>query len=184
MAPRTGNEIRETFLRFFEEHGHRVLPSSSLIPSVPGLLLANAGMNQFVPYFLGHEQPPYPRAASAQKCMRTPDIENVGHDARHLTFFEMLGNFSFGEYFKREAITWAYELVTNGYGIDHDPLGVTVFESDDDAARSWAEMGMRHERIVRRGTFDAQGETANFWWVHAGGRCGPCWEIYVARRPP
>jgi alanyl-tRNA synthetase len=184
MSPTTGSEIREAFLRFFEERGHRIVPSSSLIPSVPGLLLANAGMNQFVPYFLGHEQPPYPRAASSQKCMRTPDIENVGHDARHLTFFEMLGNFSFGDYFKREAISWAHELVTERYGIDHDRLWVTVFESDQDAERIWIEeAGIPAERIVRRGKLDRHGEPGNFWWMHAAGPCGPCSEIYVDRGP-
>src|SRR5438034_11732766 len=104
MAPPPGKEIRQRFLSFFEERGHRTVPSSSLIPPVPGLLLANAGMNQFVPYFLGHEQPPFVRAASCRKCMRTPDIENVGRDASHLTLFEMLGNFSCGDYFDSDPI--------------------------------------------------------------------------------
>jgi alanyl-tRNA synthetase len=178
-----GSDIRRTFLSFFEERGHRVVPSSSLIAPVPGLLLTNAGMNQFVPYFLGQQEPPYPRAASCQKCMRTGDIEHVGHDARHLTFFEMLGNFSFGDYFKKDAITWAHELVTKVYGIDHQRLWVTVFETDDDAATFWGEVGIPPERIVRRGRFDAEGEPANFWWTHVAGPCGPCSEIYVDRGP-
>ncbi|TMK80885.1 MAG: alanine--tRNA ligase, partial [Actinobacteria bacterium] len=123
-----GDTIRRTFLEFFEQRGHRVVPSSSLIPTAPGLLLTNAGMNQFVPYLLGTERPPYLRAATAQKVFRTPDIDLVGHDARHLTFFEMLGNFSFGDYFKEDAIRYAHELVTKELGIDHDRLWVTVFE--------------------------------------------------------
>jgi alanyl-tRNA synthetase len=179
-----GNEIRTLFLRFFQEREHQIVPSSSLIAPVPGLLLTNAGMNQFVPYFLGHAEPPYRRAASAQKCMRTPDIENVGHTTRHLTFFEMLGNFSFGDYFKKEAIRWSHELVTDGYGIDHDRLWVTVFETDDQAAQLWIdEVGVSPERIVRRGKFDEHGEPANFWWTHTAGPCGPCSEIYVDRGP-
>src|SRR5881409_1515531 len=127
-----GNRIRDLFLSFFEERGHTRVRSSSLIaPPETGLLLTSAGMNQFIPYFLGQTEAPYPRATTAQKVMRTNDIENVGQDARHLTFFEMLGNFSFGDYFKKEAIRWAHELVTEGYGIDHDLLWVTVYESDE-----------------------------------------------------
>jgi alanyl-tRNA synthetase len=172
------NEIRRQFLGFFEERGHRVVPSSSLISPVPGLLLTNAGMNQFVPYFMGVEEPPYPRAATAQKVFRTADIELVGQDARHLTFFEMLGNFSFGDYFKREAIRWAHELVTEGFGIDHDRLWATVYETDDEAVELWIEEGgLAPERIVRRGKAD------NFWWTHTAGPCGPCSEIYVDRGP-
>jgi alanyl-tRNA synthetase len=178
-----GNEIRRTFLSFFEERGHRVVPSSSLIAPVPGLLLTNAGMNQFVPYFLGQQDPPYLRAASCQKCMRTGDIENVGHDARHLTFFEMLGNFSFGDYFKKDAIAWAHELVTKVYGIDHDRLWVTVFETDEDAVRNWLDVGLAPQRIVRRGKLDKYGEPGNFWSMHTAGPCGPCSEIYVDRGP-
>jgi alanyl-tRNA synthetase len=179
-----GNEIRRTFLSFFQERGHRVVPPSSLIAPVRGLLLTNAGMNQFVPYFLGQQEPPYPRATSCQKCMRTDDIENVGHDARHLTFFEMLGNFSFGDYFKKEAIGWAHELVTKVFGIAHDRLWVTVFETDEEAARIWGDdVGLAPERIVRRGKFDEHGEPANFWWTHTAGPCGPCSEIYVDRGP-
>jgi alanyl-tRNA synthetase len=179
-----GNEIRKLFLRFFEERGHRIVPSSSLIaPPETGLLLTTAGMVQFIPYFLGIQEAPYPRAASSQKAFRTTDIENVGHTSRHLTFFEMLGNFSFGDYFKREAIAWAHELITKGYGIDHDRLWVTVFESDEEAVEYWGEVGISGERVVRRGKVDKHGEPANFWWTHAAGPCGPCSEIYVDRGP-
>jgi alanyl-tRNA synthetase len=177
-----GNQIRALFLRFFEERGHRIVPSSSLIaPPETGALLTTAGMVQFIPYFLGIQEPPYPRAASCQKAFRTTDIENVGHTARHLTFFEMLGNFSFGDYFKKEAIAWAHELITRGFGIDHDRLWVTVFESDEEAVACWAEVGITGERVVRRGKVDKYGEPANFWWTHAAGPCGPCSEIYVDR---
>jgi alanyl-tRNA synthetase len=176
-----GSGIRRTFLSFFEERGHKVVPSSSLISPVPGLLLTTAGMVQFIPYFLGQQEPPYPRAASAQKSFRATDIENVGHTDRHLTFFEMLGNFSFGDYFKREAIAFAYELVTEGYGIDPDRLWATVYETDDDALRYWGEVGIPPERIDRRGKVDQYGEPANFWWTHTAGPCGPCSEIFVDR---
>jgi alanyl-tRNA synthetase len=177
-----GNDIRRLFLRFFEERGHHIVPSSSLIaPQETGLLLTTAGMVQFIPYFLGFQEPPYPRAVSSQKAFRTTDIENVGHTARHLTFFEMLGNFSFGDYFKKEAIAWAYELVTQGCGIDHDGLWVTVFDSDDEAAKYWADVGITGDRVVRRGKVDKHGEPANFWWTHAAGPCGPCSEICVDR---
>src|SRR5947208_4697347 len=139
-------------------------------------------MNQFIPYFLGQAEPPYRRATTAQKVMRTNDIENVGRDARHLTFFEMLGNFSFADYFKVEAIRWAHELITVGYGIEHDRLWVTVFEDDEEAATAWVEAtGLSPERIVRRGMFDAQGEPANYWSTHAAGPAGPCSEIFVDR---
>jgi alanyl-tRNA synthetase len=180
-----GDEIRRMFLRFFEERGHKVVPSSSLIPSDPSLLLTNAGMNQFRPYLLGLEEPPYARATTAQKVFRTSDLENVGHTDRHLTFFEMLGNFSFGDYFKEEAIAWAHELVTEGYGIDHDRLWVTVFETDEEAAGIWTNrVGIPPDRIVRRGKFDpVTGEPLNFWWMHVAGPCGPCSEIFVDRGP-
>jgi alanyl-tRNA synthetase len=179
-----GAELRKLFLRFFEERGHTIVPSSSLIAPVPGILLTNAGMNQFIPYFLGQTEPPYPRAVSSQKCMRTGDIENVGHTARHFTFFEMLGNFSFGDYFKKDAIRWAHELITEGYGIDHDRLWITVYETDEEAVEHWiGEAGVSPDRIVRRGRFDAHGEPANFWWTHTAGPCGPCSEIYVDRGP-
>src|SRR6476619_7134088 len=135
-----GNTIRETFLRFFAERGHWRVPSSSLIPPPEsGLLLANAGMNQFIPFFLGQAEPPFNRATSSQKCFRANDIENVGHTARHMTFFEMLGNVSFGDYFKTEAAAFAYELVTEGYGIDPERLWVTRYTTDEEAAEIWAD---------------------------------------------
>jgi alanyl-tRNA synthetase len=171
-------DIRQAFLNFFEERGHKVVPSSSLIPNDPTLLLTNAGMNQFKPYFLGLQEPPYPRAVSVQKVFRASDIENVGHTDRHLTFFEMLGNFSFGDYFKKEACAWAWELVTQGLGIDPERLWVTAFETDDEAVDIWAdEVGVARERIVKRGRED------NFWWMHVAGPAGPCSEIYVDRGP-
>jgi alanyl-tRNA synthetase len=173
-----GRDIRETFLRFFEDRGHRRVPSSSLIPPPEsGLLLTNAGMNQFIPYFLGHSVAPFDRATTAQKCFRANDIENVGRTARHLTLFEMLGNFSFGDYFKRESCGWGYELVTEVFGIDPERLWVTVYETDDEAIEVWLEIGIPRERIVRRGKAD------NYWWTHAAGPAGPCSEIYVDRGP-
>jgi alanyl-tRNA synthetase len=171
-----GRRVRESFLRFFEERGHRRVPSSSLIPPPEsGLLLTNAGMNQFIPYFLGHATAPFPRATTVQKCFRAVDIDNVGHTARHLTMFEMLGNFSFGDYFKRESCGWGFELVTEVYGIEPDRLWVTVFETDEEAAGIWQDIGIPAARIVRRGKDD------NYWWTHAAGPAGPCSEIYVDR---
>ena len=180
-----GARIRESFLSFFEERDHRRVPSSSLIPPPEsGLLLTNAGMNQFIPYFLGQAEAPFPRAVTCQKVMRTNDIENVGKDARHETFFEMLGNFSFGDYFKADAIRWAHELVTEGWGVDHDLLWATVFEQDDEAIEGWVDgVGLAPERIVRRGFVDAQGELANYWHTHTAGPGGPCSEIFVDRGP-
>ncbi len=173
-----GSTIRESFLRFFEERGHKRVPSSSLIPPPEsGLLIANAGMNQFIPYFLGHAPAPFPRATSVQKSFRTVDIDNVGRTARHLTLFEMMGNFSFGDYFKRESCAWGYELVTEVWGIDPGRLWVTVFETDDEAIEIWQDIGIPKDRIVRRGTED------NYWWTHAAGPAGPCSEIYVDRGP-
>jgi alanyl-tRNA synthetase len=180
-----GHRIRELFLSFFEERGHKRVPSSSLIPPPEsGLLLTNAGMNQFIPFFLGQAEPPYLRAVTSQKVMRTNDIENVGKDARHETFFEMLGNFSFGDYFKADAIRWAHELVTEGYGIDNDRLWVTVFEQDEESVQGWVDgVGLSPERIVRRGIVDAEGELANYWHTHTAGPGGPCSEIFVDRGP-
>ncbi|MGZ5352935.1 MAG: alanine--tRNA ligase, partial [Actinomycetota bacterium] len=173
-----GRRIRETFLRFFEERDHRVVPSSSLIPPPEsGLLLTNAGMNQFIPYFLGHAPAPFPRATTVQKCFRAVDIDLVGRTARHLSMFEMLGNFSFGDYFKRESCGWGYELVTEGWGIDPDRLWVSVYETDDETIDIWQDIGIPRERIVRRGNDD------NYWSTHAAGPAGPCSEIFVDRGP-
>src|SRR5437660_4104201 len=181
-------EIRSRFLQFFARNGHAVRPRSSLVPADdPTLLFTNAGMVQFKKVFLGLEEPPdgLRRATTSQKCVRAGgkhnDLEQVGHTARHLTFFEMLGNFSFGDYFKKEAIGYAHELITEGYRIDQDRLWVTVFESDEEAVECWAKVGIRGDRVVRRGRFDRHGEPANFWWTHAAGPCGPCSEIYVDR---
>ncbi len=171
-----GREIRERFLSFFEQRDHRRVPSSSLIPPLEsGLLLTNAGMNQFIPFFLGHAPAPFARAVTCQKSFRALDIDNVGHTARHLTFFEMLGNFSFGDYFKRESCAWGLELVTDVLGIDPDRLWVTVFETDDETIGIWKDIGIPAERIVRRGKAD------NYWWTHSAGPAGPCSEIYVDR---
>ena len=174
--PMESDRIRETFLSFFEERGHRRVPSSSLIPPPEsGLLLTNAGMNQFIPYFLGQASPPFPRATSVQKCFRANDIENVGRTARHLTLFEMMGNFSFGDYFKAESCAWGLELVTEGFGLDPELLWMTVYETDDEAIGIWRRSRIPAERIVRRGKAD------NYWWTHAAGPAGPCSEIYVDR---
>jgi alanyl-tRNA synthetase len=166
--------IRDRFLRFFADRDHTRVPSASLVPNDPTLLLTNAGMNQFKPYFLGEQKPPYARAMSVQKCVRTPDIDEVGKTNRHLTFFEMLGNFSFGDYYKEKACPWAWELVTEGWEMDTDLLWVTVYETDDEAADIWRDqVGVRPERILRRGKKD------NFWSMGVAGPCGPCSEIYV-----
>ena len=171
-----GARIRETFLAFFEERGHTRVRSAPLIASPEsGLLLTGSGMEQFIPYFLGHAEPPFRRAVSVQKCFRANDIENVGHTDRHLTLFEMLGNFSFGDYFKAESCAWGLELVTEGYGIDHDRLWTTVYQDDDETIGIWRDLGIPPERIVRRGKAD------NYWWTHAAGPAGPCSEIFVDR---
>jgi alanyl-tRNA synthetase len=171
-------EIRRTFLDFFRERGHRVWPSSSLIPNDPTMLLTIAGMVQFKPYFLGEDTPEVPRATSVQKVARTNDIENVGVTTRHFTFFEMLGNFSFGDYFKADAIRWAYELSTQGFGMDPERLWATVYLDDDEAIELWlAHSDIPIERIVRRGAAD------NFWTTGGAGPCGPCSEIYYDRGP-
>ena len=179
----SGTEIRETFLRFFESKGHRRVHSSSLVPANdPTLLFTNAGMNQFKDVFLGLEHRGYSRATSSQKCVRAGgkhnDLENVGFTRRHLTFFEMLGNFSFGDYFKREAIAYAWELVTKVFEIPEDKLYVTIFEGaegvprDDEAEQYWIEVGVPKERIFAMGMKD------NFWAMGDTGPCGPCSEIF------
>ncbi|MBK5227114.1 MAG: alanine--tRNA ligase [Actinobacteria bacterium] len=166
-------EIRDRFFTFFKERDHHLVPSSSLVPGDPSLLLTNAGMNQFKPYFQGDQSPPFPRAMSVQKCFRTTDIDEVG-DHSHLTFFEMLGNFSFGDYYKEKAIPWAWELVTEAYGLDPDLLWATVYETDDEAAEIWRDgVGIGPDRFVRRGRTD------NFWDMGVAGPCGPCSEIFV-----
>ena len=181
------SDIRRTFLEFFRERDHRIWPSSSLIPQDPTLLLTVAGMVQFKPFFLGEATPEHPRAASVQKCARTNDIENVGVTTRHFTVFEMLGNWSFGDYFKREAIAWAWELSTQGFGFDPERIWVTVFEDDDEAEQLWlAETDVPAGRIQRIGV--PEGATRldasdNFWSTHTAGPSGPCTELYYDRGP-
>ncbi|NPV88371.1 alanine--tRNA ligase [Coprothermobacteraceae bacterium] len=170
----SSDEIRERFLNYFKERGHLHLPSSSLIPDDPTLLFTSAGMVQFKPYFLGQAEPPATRITTVQKCLRTGDLENVGKTSRHHTFFEMLGNFSVGDYFKKEAIPWAWDLVTKGFGLPEDRLWVTIYEEDDEAFEIWNKVvGVPAERIVRMGKED------NFWGPPGPtGPCGPCSEIY------
>src|SRR5574344_644110 len=176
----TTNEIRKKFLDFFiEKHNCTPVKSSSLVPNNPTILLTTAGMVQFVPYFLGLEKPPFnpPRATSCQKCARAggkdSDIENVGRTPRHHTFFEMLGNFSFGDYYKKEVIPWAWEFVTEVLKLDKDRLWITIFETDDEAHDIWRSVGVAEERILRKGKKD------NFWGPPgASGSCGPCSEIH------
>jgi alanyl-tRNA synthetase len=170
-------EIRRRFTDYFVERGHRLVPSSSLIPNDPSLLLTNAGMNQFKPYFLGEAVPEFKRATSVQKCARTLDIEQVGLTRRHCTFFEMLGNFSFGDYFKAGAVSFAWELLTERFGLDPERLWTTVYLDDDETVGLWREVGVPAERIQRRGKED------NFWSMHVAGPCGPCSEIYYDRGP-
>nr|MDJ0961679.1 alanine--tRNA ligase [Acidimicrobiia bacterium] len=171
------NSIRRIFLDFFGDRDHTLVPSASLIPIDPTLLLTNAGMVPFKPYMLGEEAPPYPRAASVQKCARTIDIDIVGTTARHLTFFEMLGNFSFGDYFKEKAIPWAYDLVTEGYGLDPDRLWFTVHLDDDEAAEIWIDsVGIDPDRLQRM-------DKDNFWQMGVPGPCGPSSEIFFDKGP-
>jgi alanyl-tRNA synthetase len=146
--PLDSHQIRTAFTSFFEEKDHAVRPSASLIPNDPTLLLTNAGMVPFKPYFLGEEQPPFRRATTVQKVVRTIDIDIIGTTQRHLSFFEMLGNFSFGDYFKEEAIAWAYEFVTERLGLDPERLWYTVFDTDDEAAGIW-ESHVPADRIQR-----------------------------------
>lgn len=170
------NELRERYLKFFESKEHLRLPSYSLIPkNDPSLLLINSGMAPLKPYFTGQEEPPRRRVTTCQKCIRTPDIENVGKTARHGTFFEMLGNFSFGDYFKKEAISWAWEFCTQDLKLPVDRLWVSIYLEDDEAFEIWhKDVGLPADRIVRMGKKD------NFW-EHGIGPCGPCSEIYFDR---
>ncbi|MFI0896409.1 alanine--tRNA ligase [Streptomyces sp. NPDC020983] len=176
-------EIRRRWLRFFEERGHTVVPSASLIADDPTLLLVPAGMVPFKPYFLGEVKPPFARATSVQKCVRTPDIEEVGKTTRHGTFFQMCGNFSFGDYFKEGAIRYAWELLTEpldrgGYGLEPEKLWITVYEEDDEAEQIWRDViGVPAERIQRLG------KGPNFWSMGVPGPCGPCSEINYDRGP-
>ena len=171
------NELRRAFTGFFIERGHVLVPSSGLIPHHPTApMFTNAGMNQFVPYFLGEEAAPWARATSVQKCVRAGgkhnDIEQIGRTTRHVTFFEMLGNFSFGDYFKEKAIPYAWELVTDVYGLDPERIWVTVFETDDEAERIWIDdVGVPPDRVQRLGK-------DNFWEMGDTGPCGPCSEIF------
>jgi len=178
QQPCSGAAIRLAFLDFYTARGHRPLPSASLVPDDPTVLLTIAGMLPFKPVFLGQKPRPAQRATSAQKCIRTNDIENVGRTARHHTFFEMLGNFSFGDYFKEQAICWAWELSTEVFGLDPQRLVVSVFREDEEAASIWKEMaGVEPCRIVPMGADD------NFWSAGPTGPCGPCSELYYDLQP-
>ena len=176
-------DIRKKFLDYFAANGHEIVPSSPLVPNNdPTLLFTNAGMVQFKDVFLGHDKRPYNRAVTAQRCVRAGgkhnDLDNVGYTARHHTFFEMLGNFSFGDYFKREAIQHAWTLLTEGYGLSPEKLWVTVYEEDDEAADIWLnEIGVPAERFSRIGASD------NFWSMGDTGPCGPCSEIFYDHGP-
>ena len=176
MQPLSLNVIREKYLSFFESKGHLRLPSFSLVPkNDPSILLINAGMTPLKPYFTGAQTPPSPRVTTCQKCIRTPDIERVGKTSRHGTYFEMLGNFSFGDYFKKEIIPWAWEFCTKVLEMPEDRLFVTVYLDDDEAYEIWQnDVGLPASKIFRLGKAD------NFW-EHGVGPCGPCSEIYYDR---
>jgi len=175
---KSGSEIRQMFLDFYAQKEHKVLPSASLVPDDPTVLLTIAGMLPFKPIFLGQRPPEFPRATTSQKCIRTNDIENVGRTARHHTFFEMLGNFSFGDYFKEQAIAWAWELSTQVFGLPPERLIVSVFQEDDEAFGIWRDqIGIPAHRIQR------MGEDDNFWTSGPTGPCGPCSEIYYDFHP-
>ncbi len=181
----TSDEIRERFLSFFESRDHKRLPSGSLVPAEhdPSVLLTTAGMHPLKPYFQGREKPPHHRLTSCQKCFRTPDIDQVGLTTRHLTCFEMLGNFSIGDYFKEDAARFAWELSLEGFGFNPDDIWVTVFEGDEelglgpdqDAIDVWLAIGVPRERIV------LCPRSENFWQAGPTGPCGPCSELYLDR---
>ena len=187
MKSMSADELRDSFRDFFTAKGHTPVPSASLIPHDPTVLFNVAGMVPFKSYFVGDEQPPYKRAVSSQKCARAGgkhnDLDDVGRTKRHLVFFEMLGNFSFGDYFKESAIPWSWDLVTGdpssgGWGFDGDRIWVTVHESDDEAEAIWHEIvGVPMERIQRLGDKD------NYWQMGDTGPCGPCSELHIDRGP-
>ena len=175
-------DVRRRYIDFFTRNGHTEVPSAPLVYNDPTLLFVNAGMVPFKPYFTGAEDPPFKRAVSVQKCVRTLDIEEVGKTTRHGTFFQMNGNFAFGDYFKAGAIEYAWELVTGSqadgnYGFDPDKVWVTVYLDDDEAAALWRGVGVPDERIQRRGLKD------NYWHMGIPGPGGPCSEIYIDRGP-
>src|SRR5882762_10317979 len=185
--PMSSDEIRETFLAFFEARDHRRLPSGSLVPPTydPSVLLTTAGMHPLKPYFLGQEKPPHNRLTTCQKVFRTTDIENVGNTTRHLTFFEMLGNFSIGDYFKQGAVEYAWEFSLEVLGLNADDIWITVFEGDDElglgpddeAIAAWESVGVPRDRIV------LCPRSENFWQAGPTGPCGPCSELYYDRGP-
>lgn len=176
MQYRSGQEIRELFIKFWQGKGSHHYPSFSLIPDDPSLLFTIAGMVPFKPYFLGIRTPDYPHAVTSQKCVRTNDIENVGRTARHHTFFEMLGNFAWGNYFKKEAIAWAWEFLTKVIGLNPDKLYATIYKDDEEAHSAWrSEANLPEDRIIR---FD---QDNNYWFMGEQGPCGPCSEIYYDR---
>ena len=173
----TLSEIRSKYLKFFEKRGHKILKSSSLVPNDPTLMFTNSGMVQLKDYFAGLEVPPSKRITTCQKCVRAGgkhnDLENVGYTARHHTFFEMLGNFSIGDYFKKEAITWAWELLTDGFELPSEKLLVTIYHDDEEAYQYWKDVAkLSDDRIIRISTKD------NFWEMGDTGPCGPCTEIF------
>ena len=178
MADKTLNEIRTTFLKYFEKNDHEIVESSNLVPNNdPTLMFANSGMVQFKNVFTGLEKRDYKRATTSQKCVRAGgkhnDLENVGYTPRHHTFFEMLGNFSFGDYFKERAIFYAWDLITKDFGIDKNKLYFTVYSEDDEAFNLWKKItGFNDSRIIRIPTSD------NFWSMGETGPCGPCSEIF------
>src|SRR3982751_2807233 len=183
-------DVRRAFLEFFRERAHTVVPSSSLVPgNDPTLLFTNAGMVQFKDCFLGRDKRDYVRAVTAQKCVRAGgkhnDLENVGYTARHHTFFEMLGNFSFGDYFKRDAIRFAWDLLTKVYGLPADKLWTTVYQEDDEAYDIWTkDIGVPPERCIRIGdNKGARYASDNFWQMADTGPCGPCSEIFYDHGP-
>ena len=179
----SSNELRAKFLRYFEEQGHQIVESSPLVPgNDPTLLFTNAGMVQFKDVFLGTDKRSYSRAVTSQRCVRAGgkhnDLENVGYTARHHTFFEMLGNFSFGDYFKRDAIRFAWKLLTEEFGLPPEKLWVTIYEDDDEAEDLWFnDIGIDQTRFSRCGAKD------NFWSMGDTGPCGPCSEIFYDHGP-